>query len=74
MRLKVGEEKWAGYFPQERPLKGRKLKVWGEHGGYLGEGRATETRHSGGGIYAAGKYFDSNYILHWIYDDELESS
>lgn len=74
MRLRVGENKWASYFPQERPLNGRKLKVWAEHGGFLGEGLATERRKTGGGIFAAGKHFDSNYILHWIYDDEPEES
>ncbi len=72
MRLRVCETKWANYFPQERPLNGRRLKVWAEHGRFLGEGLGTERRKTGNGIFAAGKHFDSNYILHWIYDDEPE--
>lgn len=74
MRLKVGEDKWALYFPQERPLTGRKLKVWAENGDFMGSGLGTHRRDSGGGIFAADKHCDSNHILHWIYDDEQEDA
>jgi hypothetical protein len=74
MRLKVGENKWASYFPQERPLDDVVLKVWDEAGDFLGKGHATHFRESGGGIFVAGRRYDSNHVLHWIYDKPQEAS
>lgn len=73
MRLKVGDGNYASYFPQERPLLGKRIRAWDESGKSLGEGLGIEIKNIGGGILAAGKRFDSNHVLHWVYIDEEAS-
>lgn len=73
MRLKVGEHEWASHFPQERPLDGFVLKVWDEAGSFIGKGHAMHFGGSGGGIFVAGRRYDSNHTLHWVYENAPEA-
>lgn len=68
MRLQIGPNKYAAYYPQERPLEGRPVKVWNEDGEFLGVGIAGYRKSCGGVITVNGKTFDSNHILHWEYE------
>ncbi len=66
MRLKVGDDLYACYFPQERPLDGAEVRCWSEDGKLLGDGVGIHLRQSGGAILVCGKTYDSNKIVHWV--------
>lgn len=74
MRLKVGADLYALYFPQERPLTGQAIRVWNERGELLGDGVGSHLRASGGSITINGKTFDSNHVLHWLPVEGLEDA
>lgn len=66
MRLKIAGGKYALYYPQERPVTGRKIVVWDDGGNYLGLGFAVN--HSCGVVLRVkGKTIDSNSTAHWAY-------
>jgi hypothetical protein len=68
MRLKIGGDKYASYYPQERPLPGASIKIWDDKGVYLGFGSAFDTRKCGVVLIVKGRTIDSNEIAHWCYE------
>lgn len=73
-RLLVAPNRYAAYFPQERPIEGALVKAWGESGDYLGEGVAVYTRASGIAISVNGRRYDSNHVIHWIRAEAQEKA
>lgn len=74
-RLCIAEDKFAAYFPQERPLAGAQLIAWDESGNLLGIGFGCDNCKSGIAIIVNGKKYDSSHVIHWRYspattDDE----
>lgn len=65
MRLKIGDDKYALRYPQERPLENKHVDTWDENGVYLGIGCAFYTKKCGICILINGVKFDSNHIVNW---------
>lgn len=58
----------ASKFPVSRPVAGARVLAWNEHGEFIGNGIAIETRESGIAIrFQEGTVFDSNNVIHWVY-------
>lgn len=66
MRHKTEDGRYAGRYPQERPIAGTQVDVWDERGEYLGVGVGGTRRSCGGVISVNGKTYDSNHILNWL--------
>ncbi|HHI0774990.1 TPA: hypothetical protein ACP4R4_004480 [Klebsiella pneumoniae] len=64
-RLRIAEDRYAAYFPQERPLDGAQLIAWDENGNLLGIGFGRFTRESGIVIVVGDRKYDSNHVIHW---------
>jgi hypothetical protein len=71
-RLLVAPNRYAAYFPQERPVEAASIKAWDESGDYLGVGVAVYTRSSGIAISVNGARYDSNHVIHWISTQESQ--
>ena len=67
MRMKISDDLYAMTFPQERPVIGMRVKVWGEDLQYIGIGVGVETRKTGAAIFVDSRILDSNSVLNWIY-------
>lgn len=64
-RLRIAEDRYAKYFPQERPLDGAQIIAWDENGNLLGIGFGCFTKESGIAIVVDGNKYDSNHVIHW---------
>ena len=65
--MKISDDLYAMTFPQERPVIGMRVKVWGEDLQYIGIGVGVETRKTGAAIFVDSRILDSNSVLNWIY-------